>query len=373
MTPVFCCGFECGVLSTVDLEQHVFIVGSVAFTTSTKRSGARALRVNPTVGFAYGYVGLNLGNVSIVVMRAYVNVTSNPIVSSGILGFQDNAGSTQAGLAYDTVSGQYFAGFDDGATVTKGSTGVTLSAGWHLIDVKVDVSANPWKCDVQVDGTALGQASLAAAASTCDPAIFCGNYLAGIETFDVTYDDCLVSKTAGDYPLGAGYVNHFVPTSDGTHNIAGANDFERGDTGTDIINSTTDAYLLIDEVPLPSGTVNEADCQRAVDPISTDYVECVFGPAPGISTPTVGPRAVEAVLAYHQAGTGPGIERVFLNDNGTTGEILDTGTAAGVTTYRYKSAQFADPPSAASAWTVVAGNGNFNTRANVKARGRKVA
>src|SRR3990170_4548894 len=85
-------------------------------------------------------------------------------------------------------------------------------------------------------------------------------------TADFFHDDIVVSNTALDYPIGAGYVNHFVPTSDGSHNVAGAADFRRGDTTTDITNATTDAYQLVDDVPLDDVTPDADDHIRIVAP-----------------------------------------------------------------------------------------------------------
>src|SRR3989304_1188693 len=71
-------------------------------------------------------------------------------------------------------------------------------------------------------------------------------------------------------------------------------------------------------------------------PNATDYVEEVFGPAPGISTPTVAPRAVEVITEHFAAGTGLSDEIVKLNDNGTVDNIYDGTGIAGTTTGVYK-------------------------------------
>ena len=75
-----------------------------------------------------------------------------------IFGVRDSLSTIECGLVYDTVTSQYYAGFDDGTTVTKGATGTTIANAQVRLEYKVNFSANPWLCDVQVDGVALGQA-----------------------------------------------------------------------------------------------------------------------------------------------------------------------------------------------------------------------
>jgi hypothetical protein len=177
-------------------------------------------------------------------------------------------------------------------------------------------------------------------------------------TGDVYYDDVLVSHTGADYPLGPGAVGTFVPTSDGTHNVAGAADFRRTLTATDILNSTTDAYQLIDDVPLESGSSVDW-INMVAPPNATDYVECIFGAAPWTQVPIRAPRAVEIVAGIHQAGTGTGNMEIRINDNGTMDTFYTATTVAGSTSVAYKRKHYATAPTG-GAWTVVSGNGNFN-------------
>lgn len=326
MTPVFCCGFECGVNNA-----HWISTGA-PYSTVVVRSGARAFRVNPTA------TTVTATSVSIVsatrwIGRFYLRFATLPSASCGIFGTSTTDGTAGGPKVHFNASdSKIYAKV--GTTV--GATGVSVTTGaWYRIDFDFNISTGGNDtCDVQIDGTAVGQAT-AAGESAATATLALGAFSS--TTADFYIDDVVLSNTAADYPIGAGYVNHFVPTSDGTHNIAGTGDFQRGNTGTDILNATTNAYLLIDDVPLPSGAVDEADCQRAVaPPNATDYVEGVFGPGPGISTPTVAPRTVEAILAHHQVATQTGMMKVDLNDNGTVDSILNiTPATAGVTTYRY--------------------------------------
>lgn len=240
----------------------------------------------------------------------------------------------------------------------RGSSGIAVAADtYYRIDLLIDVTNNPWTVDGKVDGTNLGQATQASAGSTI--ATFFLGATAAV-TADANMDDLMLSLTLGDYPLGAGYVNHFVPTADGAHNVAGANDFERSTTGTDIINSTTDAYQLVDDVPLKATSPTEF-INMIAPPNATDYTEHIFGPAAGISTPTTGPRMVEVVALVAQNGTGLGNMEIRLNDNGSMGTVYTATAVAGIVAGKYVRAGFADPPSAASAWNAAGdgGNGDF--------------
>lgn len=345
MNSIFCCGFEEGVFGP-----HWNIgVGSPAFTTSNPISGARSLRCNPTSS-THSVLSVDSFGAGIWVLRCKVLFTTLPDQATTLLGLPNS------------LTGAYYSAGFIGASANGSSPGQdypVVTGIVYCLDVKIDTTANPWVVDVQINGVPAPQATSATAASTAASQIRVG-FRTGVSlTADAIFDDVVISTTAADYPIGPGYINHFVPTSDGAHNIAGTADFQRGNSGTDILNATTTAFQLIDDVPLPSGTVDEADNIRAVaPPNATDYTECVFGPAPGISAPTVAPRGVEVVLAHHQIATQTGQTVVELNDNGTIDTIFDTGSAAGVITYRYARKHYASGP--AGAWVIGGGgNGDF--------------
>jgi hypothetical protein len=330
-------------------------LAAASFVTSGALSGARSLRCYPTSGTHSAVTVASFG-VGLTVARFRVKFTTLPNASTPIW---SPSGDPTTGVELTSVdSGNAF--ISAKANDVLGATGVPIMDGIaYCIDVRINQTANPWLVDVQVNGISCGQASVATAADTAAKQFRLG-FRTGIGlTADALFDDVLISTTSADFPIGPGYVNHFVPTADGAHNIAGTADFQRGNSGTDILNATTTAFQLIDDVPLPSGTVDEADNVRAVaPPNATDYVECVFGPAAGITTPVVAPRAVEAILAHHQIATQTGQMVVELNDNGTIDTIFDTGAAAGVTTYRYARKHYVAGP--AGAWVIGGGgNGDF--------------
>jgi hypothetical protein len=357
MTPTCCCGFECGQNGAEGQHWGTFS-GTASFSTSTVRSGARSFRANPTAstGSTLSTSGYFYNSTTRQIGRIYVRFTTLPSATTVLVNYGTVLGAGPRVTYQQSDSTVYAA-----VTGTLGASGVSVTTGqWYRIDFDFNVNTGGNDtCDVQVDGVACGQATAAgASASTSTIAIGVMNAC----TADVFFDDFISSQTGADYPIGAGYVNHFVCTSDGTHNVAGAGDFRRGTTATDITNATTTAFQLIDEVPLDDTTADTDDfISLFAPPNATDYVECVFGPAPGISTPTTGPRAVEVIAGIHQAGTGTGNMEIRLNDNGSMGTIYTATTVAGTTTIIYKRAHFADPPSAASVWNAAGdgGNGDF--------------
>jgi hypothetical protein len=248
------------------------------------------------------------------------------------------------GVNYSNTSGTLYVSGGSAALGYPVTTGV-----WYLVDVKVDMTINPTLIDVSVNGVALPQAT--SPNSGTFTSWSSGNNTSF--TADFFIDDFVCSNTLGDYPIGAGAVYHFVPTSDGTHNVAGAADFKRGAAGTDILNSTTDSYLLIDEVPMDDTTADTDDYINAIaPPNATDYVEHVFGPAPGVPTPIHPPRAVEIAIAHHQFGTTSGNCQFRLNDNGTEDTILSL-SGNGVTTIRYARKHYANMVAApVGPWTL---------------------
>jgi hypothetical protein len=353
MTAVFCCGFECGVSGA-----HWTLGATASFNTNSSfiRSGARSLRFNPsavTTGTATSVPAFSSNK---IVSRFYIYFSSLPIanwfvlditVSSRRIGviFQQSDSTLNIQLTHSVDSNQSGPGF----VVTTGQ--------WYRIDYEGDISTNTWSQRLSVNGTEVTASNLISADTATT--VVLGSAITS--TCDIYMDDFVLSNTIADYPIGDGYVNHFVPTSDGTHTSTSTNIREgtiASPSGTAITSATTDAFNWVNAVPILGGATDNTRLQNANATASTQYTEEIYGPAPGISTPTTAPRAVEALVAYRQGGTGTGVSSFKLNDNGTEAVIVSL-SGAGVTTDRYTTKQFSTPPTG-GAWTVVSGNGNFN-------------
>ena len=362
MTPVFCCGFECGVLPANGGHWNP-TASAPSISTTTVRTGNRALRINPSASIIGASSSAVLAT-AVNVFRVAIRFTTLPAADMPLV--TAAAGSNLAGAFFKQSDSKIYAGTKVSSVIVLGATGVAVTTGiWYIIDVKSDMTSNPWLIDVQVSGTACGQKSTATAGTTT--AAFRLGDLDANQSADIFFDDAVWSQTTGDYPIGNGYVNHFVPTADGTHNVAGTGDFQRTLTGTDILNATTTAFQLVDEVPFEAIVTDWINMLAPVN--ATDYVECIFGPAPGIQIPIIGPRAVEVIAGINQAATGNGNMEIRLNDNGSMGTVYTATGIAGVAVASgqvFKRAHFADPPSAASTWNALSsGNGAFN---NVRVR-----
>ncbi len=345
MTSVRCCGFECGL--TLGVAVHASLNGTCSFNTTANRvrSGARSGRCNPTAGT--GYFSYSPWTATKGMGRTYVWFDTLPSADTSV--FTDAAAAGGQGAYFKQSDSKIYAGT---ATTTLGASGISVTTGqWYRIDAR----ANTTNVDVSVDGVACGSL----AASTQDSS----NYYVGFRstcTADAYFDDCVWSITDADYPIGSGFGNAFVPTADGTHNIAGINDFERSATGTDILNATTDAYLLIAKAPLDSTASAPTDYINLVAPANdTDYAECIYGAATGSSTPTTAPQAVDAIVGYAASATGTANIRLALNDNGTTNDVFNGNPALTNTNVRYTVKQYATAPTG-GAWVIGGGGaGDF--------------
>src|SRR3990167_3528086 len=335
-TPVVACGFECGVLPSAGHHLQSGI-GSPSFDTTTFRSGLRALRCDATAALVSGT--LVFTGSTVAVGRVYIRFASLPSADC-ILADWDS--STNANIWFKASDSKLYARIG----TTAGASGIAVTTGqWYRLDFKWDDTNNT--SDLQVDGVAAGQAR--AAFSVAVPGRIPFGLLTSV-TADIYFDDWLVSTTAVDYPLGAGYVLSYIPNADGTHNVDGANDFEKTLTGTDITNATTDAWQLIDERPLPTTAVDFIN--GIGPPNSTDYVEWQYED----STEANAPRAVEGLIVYHDAsGAGTNNFSVTLREHagGTSADIMAPATRNVGATITYARAQFATVPGTSDAWTTV--------------------
>lgn len=321
--PTFCCGFECG-------AGHW---SGGTYSTTTVRSGLRSLELTDAIGIASWWT-----NTQASIGRLYIRFSSFPGGDANFITW------TGTGLAIRYRSSDTSLGTWNGSTF---GSNVTISTGtWYRIDFKVISSANPHTLDVQIDGSALTQSTSAEAAANLTGHGATTSISSGV----VFLDDYAHSVTSADYPIGAGYVKSYIPNADGSHNVAGANDFERSATGTDITNATTTAFQLIDDRPIKSGTVTEY-INGIAPPNATDYVEWQYED----STEPQAPRAVEAILTLSDAATAGGNDAtITLRESaGATSANIFTGdiAAPAAGTAVFKRAHFAKVPGTSDPWT----------------------
>jgi hypothetical protein len=149
MTPVFSCGWECGLIAATgaNVGQHWTQSGTAAATidTSTVRSGARSLRCQATA--SNSAVNRTYSSIGIYVVRVYIRFATLP--------------GADCSLVFGTVSGSLRFKQSDSKIyahdVTNGysATGVTVTTGvWYLLDFRINGSLG--QVTGQVDGTDLG-------------------------------------------------------------------------------------------------------------------------------------------------------------------------------------------------------------------------
>jgi hypothetical protein len=351
MTPVFCCGFECGQLGAAG--QHWSTGGgSPAISTTTVRSGLRSIRINPSAGSAHLALASGLFTTNKLVVRFYIRFATLPNSTTQLF---DNSA---VGVFFQSSDNKIYAGGFSGSN-QLGATGISVTTGqWYRIDLKIDSSANPWLIDVTVDGVACGQLSFATGASSVGSgSIRMGNPISST-TMDAFYDDIIISTTEGDYPIGEGKVVGYVANADGTHTSTASNILHgtiATPASTAITSATTDAFNWVNARPILGGATDNTRLINAVATAATQYVEVKFED----SVEDRAPRAVEVLSADRQAGTGAGDMTVKIADNGTESTVIARSGTAGTVTDKYVTKQFALAPTG-GAWNLSAsGNGSF--------------
>lgn len=346
MTPVFCCGFECGVDTS-----HWFTVTGTSYSTTTVRTGARSLRVNPTAA-SNAVNSPTLASSTRWIGRIYIQFATLPSADVDLVSVGTTAGGPQ--VRFKQSDSKLYAAVSS----TFGASGVAVTTGqWYLIDFDFNISTGGNDlCDIQVNGTACGQAT-AAGLSAAQTRLTIGNIGANA-TMDVFFEDCVLSQTAADYPIGAGKVLALSPGSDGTHTFTttiGVRGTTGAPTGGGNIASSTDSFNWLNAKPIGGGATDNTRLWNQQSNGSTLYGEVKFESSGEANAP----RAVEVLIVRRDAGTGVGDSTFKISDNGTESTVFATGAVAGIASDNYHTKQFATPPSGGS-WNMNAsGNGSF--------------
>lgn len=329
-TPIFGCGFECG----VGPGHWTAVVGSPSFQSSIKRSGSLALQLNTTAATAR--LAVTVGSGTIGIFSGYFQLVSLPGADvQPISKPLQTAGASDIELSFIAATSKVTLGA--GANVQSSAN--ALNAGqWYRLDIRANVAANPWLVDWQIDGVAQTQVSMPVAATTI---VGCALGWNASQTANMVWDDVLLSSTSGDYPLAVGKVLGFVPTADGTHNTGGGSNFTNAG-GTAITDATTTAFQNLDEIPM----VLTDRVEQRLDTTGNRYVEVGMD-----ASNAANPISVEAfgIIAGATATTCAG--GIKLRDNlGSTDDTIFAGNVASATAL-WKRKHYAARPAALGAWT----------------------
>jgi hypothetical protein len=303
-TPAYLTGFESGAVSAAGggLFYEVHSVGGMPFADSTiKRNGGYSLGIAKNASGA-SYVLQQLSGTSAVERLA---VRFNTLPSADLdrfMGMGITAGSLFR-VGYTAATQKLEVHFSTGPKIAASST---ITAGvWYVIEVNVNVSANPRTVAWRINGVAQPGHSLAEAPSTI-ASVHWGSVNPS-DVFTANYDDVLVSNTQADYPLGDGKVLALRPNSS-----AGPAGFSNDD-GT-AVNATS--HTRLDEAPMDS--IADNVYQNAI--AGTSYVDLGFE-----NTVETCFNGVQAAMAHHSAASGSATNAKTSVFDGSTESVVYAG------------------------------------------------
>jgi hypothetical protein len=289
-----CCGFECGATGAHWNANGTEVAPT--FSTSIVRSGSRSMRFNPSTQlcFAYAIDGGSYAGETVYVGRVYVYFASLPTANTSLIFTNSTGGSAAVGIGFHEPSSEIRT-FTSNILVDAafGASGVSVTTGvWYCVDFRLDQTPGARSADGRVDGIDLAQKTSANLHSVSD-VLFLGNL--NQATFDVYFDDFYATPLAEEYPIGAGYVQAYIPSADGDHNTLGC---------FSITDDATGSYLLLDELPMDEGAPTVADHVSQITTNADAYVEYLFAPVG--SAPVAAPRCVDIVVGSHATAAGGG-------------------------------------------------------------------
>ena len=257
--------------------------GTLSVSSSiNRRTGGFSLDINKTSSSSttvFCYKNLTAANKWAV--RFYVYFQSLPASTTRIFTIEDSVLSNHFKMS--VTSNKLAVGFTAGGADTASTTTITTGV-WYRVDLQIDVSANQFSCNWQIDGVAQTSSTPTFTAGTLDRLVF-GVSSNSTTTLRFNFTDVILSNTLGDYPIGPGLGYYALPTSMGTHVNSGR--FQNGD-GT-AVGSGTPA-LLADWPPIATGG-------------NTDYLKQVTADGVGESSYIEIKNVQEASLAVFNAVT----------------------------------------------------------------------
>lgn len=317
-TPVFGCGGECQLAGSGSAgSPHIGSPTNVTFETSSPIRGSASIKLSATAGVSNFRIdatgltgGLANGRRFIVGfdLRIPSSLPSNDlsimaIQMAGIFGnyyfiYYQNSDQKLYLRKSDWLAGN----------IITGATGVSVVADTtYHIDLDFNSSANPVLLNGKVDGTSLGQVSMAEAA--VDSYLIGWGWITNA-TGTILIDNIVVSTTAADYPIGSKHILPASPNADGTHVASGSN-LVKGTTGSPTgggnVNGASDVYQSVDELPLGGG----GDFINQQSNATAEFAEIAFANSPGGYSTL---NAVEVALGRHEANTNTGNSQHRLHD-----------------------------------------------------------
>ena len=248
-TPIWLTGFEYGqtTLSVNGGGLCDVITGACAVRSAQKHTGNYSLQCTSSAA-AFAFISRTIsGTPNILVGRFYFGMF-NTLPSADVIIFSmTTTGAHKVQFGIDITNMKLYPAVDDVLYVNDTYNDLVLGL-WYRVDFKIDMSANPWTIDWEIDGAVQAQETYVHAADTFTNVDVGINTMTGLIMY---YDDVIISTTAGDFPIGDGGTFGLKPNADGTHNNA-ANIME-DQAGHDIDGITYYAYSLLNELPWVAG------------------------------------------------------------------------------------------------------------------------
>jgi hypothetical protein len=332
-TATFLTGFEYGPITALGPFDGAQITGGTPSIETVSRSGTYAAKIPKVATGASSITKYASGTT--LVTRLAIRLDTLPVGNVAQLATMGVTGGTGARLGYDASTMKLELGF--GPTAAQASS--TIEAGtWYVIDLKVDVGANPRTASWRINGANQPVATAAEAAASIS-GVTTGSTVTA-DVFTARYDDIVVSATAADYPIGDGRVLGLVPNASPLSGHSGSTRF------TDEVGGLVDAnaYARLDDVPLTATN----DYFKQVTGSATSYLQLELTNASGSCF-----SGVQALIAFHSASGGGnannGAVRIF---DGATETVVHDGSMFS-TSLAYRSA-IVTP---ASEWTAASIDG----------------
>lgn len=278
-------------------RKYIDTANSPTVSSSNPRTGAYSLQMTgTTVVRDIELSSATLGTVTSIVASFYLMFPSSlPVGSPDVLVISTTG--SQLFLFYQASGTRLGAAWNGGGTVNGP---VVVADTWYQIDVKVDASANPNTMVWQVNGVAQTGTTTAVTAGNATAIAF-GRDSAATGTY--SYDDCRVSVTAADYPLGPGKVILLKPDTAGTAAEIGTANGTTTFTGNATVGTTFDSALLLSR--------------------TSEVPPAISASADGFAQRTSGTTiAVEIPMTSYTLGGGETIEAVVIRVLGWSASAL---------------------------------------------------
>jgi hypothetical protein len=296
ITRLWSSGFELQ-STAANVEWEARVLGVPTISTSIKRSGAAAMRTNPTASTMLMGHGFRVNATTKVYARTYLYIASAPTAITTIMSITNNALTVSGGgirLATDRTLELW------NSTTKLGSSSSALSLNtWYRVELDFD--------DASVNNTAnayLDGASFATGNGTTGTV---GTLLLGTAdsgTTDLYFDD--VAVDTGELP-GAGSIVHMKPNATG--------DSDNGITSP----ASQTGYTVVDETPpnLPAGAGTDYYIFEVTSDILDVNVESTATVGIG-STDTIRLVQVGALISTATTATATYNTRIKSQAAGTT-------------------------------------------------------